>query len=1111
MPDIPREPDFPDEFGPRDEVSPDEIISAAVAEARRHLRRNELKTNSALNALSDWFEKSELRRTDETKRLASSQERVASAVRDALGVVTNRLNHIESLVTEAPALAFEPIRAALGRLDERVSAMEAQGTDQRSSEHFEAVMDSLGKRLTDVVAKIDELAEARNRDPILREERIVGIEAKLGSILKQLTRPVAAESGDAPESRSSIPQAPLPAKRPSVMLRAVAKSGTLGAAIEDIRHKQGELGVPRQSEIARDSQDVAIGRTSLRAELGALAAHLQRLDHGRVDAATVNDLLSATDDVRRLLADPTMPRLAARLEQGVADLTRRVDALAGATVDRNEIAALTSVISEIRMKLSQPTTGINSSGVERRIEALSAKIDDVMREPLSLVGQHLADLSARLEMAREGTSAEAFSEMRAKLDRIAEQADRPASDRGAGNGDRTLGAIRDKLDHLAERLDRNPPGVDGNAFADLRDRFDRLSLSIEGLAGQAPGNDNAMLADVRDRLERLAERLDRGLSGINGHGLADLRNRLDRLSQSIEQVAERAPENDTTVLREVRDRLDQLARQLDQIPSSVDDEALADLRERIDRMSQSIENFIALGSSSVDAPLADLRDRLDGLARRLDTGVAASDEGAIAELRERLDRVTQSIEQSAVNTPERIDGLLRQIVAKMEVPPQPDPNPVALKALERQVAALGERLDSGKDSHGAIGELERSVTRLFDELAETKAAAIKAAQITATGANFQAAEADQATRNERGASGRDMLATLDQMNVTLERVMDRLSSLETRAWVPDEASSSLLRAGGARPPNDPALDPDWRSSASEQHEIPRDTDEAARADMSHHAESGKQSKQPYAARPEAGASNEPLEPGSGRPKSKPATEAPMRATKDPVASPKDAVSATYELSAGGAISSTMSAQALIAAARRAAAETAARQQAAAAAPSSSISAAKGALSTLRASAGAHRKPILLALIGLMVVFSAVGAGRLILGGENAAVDQGTASTSTSPSRAAPIEGAPAKPAEPAPADPATPGKQSSAPPPASITSAVAAAPAATAFTKIGPTTVAPAVPPRPRDPQATPSPASRRLDPSPRSPCRNKDLRAWRRPRHSWHRQMQAARTSYRS
>jgi localization factor PodJL len=748
-----------------------------------------------------------------------------------------------------------------------------------------------------------------------------------------------------------------------------------------------------------------------------------------------------------------MPRLAARLEQGVADLTRRVDALAGTTVDRKEIAALTGVISDIRAKLSQPASGPDSTNVERRIEALSAKIDDVMREPLGLVGQHLADLTARLGKAREGISPEAFSDMRAKLDRIAEQADRPALGHPAGNGERALSAIRDKLDHLAERLDRTPPGLDGSALNELRDRIDRLSHSIADLARQAPDNGNAMLAEVRDRLDQLAERLDRGLAGIDGHALADLRGRLDTLSRSIEHFAERAPEN-SIALFEVRDRLDHLAHRLHDMPAGVDDRVIGELHDRMDRLSRSIEGLTAPGSSSGDATLAELRDRLDRLAQRLDTTATASDAGAIAELRDRLDRLAQSVEQSALESPDRIDRLLRQIAASIDVARSPDGNSGSLKALERQVAALGERLDGAKDSRGAMGELERSVARLFGEVAETKAAAIKAAQTAASGGVYQAKDAS--TMPDERAGDRDMLATLDQMNTTLERLMDRLSSLETRAWAPDDTSSSYLPSGVGRAHSEPARAAEQPSGepVTEEDDMLRPGVGSTPADKSRRAAAEKRPI-PY---PRGGAAsgNEPLEPGSGRPISKPASDAPLRATKDKVAPASAAASIAADPGAGNGISSTMSAQALIAAARRAAADTAARQQTAAASASSSpINAAKEALSTLRASAGAHKKPILLALIGLMVVFSAVGAGRLFLSGDNAGVDQSIPATAVAPTRAAPGEAAPAKPATPPPSDAATPAKQGSAQAPA--TNAAAEPPAPT-FARIGQATVAPPSP-----------------------------------------------------
>ena len=288
MQDDPRDVELDHDADLHDDLDAQALISAAVAEARRYVRRNEMRTNSALDAISDWIEKSEMRHANEAKRLASSQERVASAMRDALGLVTGRLNQIEKLVADAPARAFEPIRNALGRLDDRVSLMESQhSVEEHNSQQFSSLMESLGQRVAGVVEKIDELADARDRDdPKMREERIAGIEAKLGSILQQLTRTARTpdSSPPSPSTRGSAPAAP--PTPPAALLRSVTSSGTLDATVEDMRREQDEPGgnngspsAPRASGAAEASEGIA----SLRAELAALARQLQRLEKGRVD------------------------------------------------------------------------------------------------------------------------------------------------------------------------------------------------------------------------------------------------------------------------------------------------------------------------------------------------------------------------------------------------------------------------------------------------------------------------------------------------------------------------------------------------------------------------------------------------------------------------------------------------------------------------------------------------------------------------------------------------------------------------------------------------------------------------------------------------------------
>ena len=519
MHDDPRDVDAEHDADLGEDLDAQALIAAAVAEAKRYVRRNELRTNSALDAISDWIEKSEVRHADEARRLASSQERVASAMRDALDLMTGRLNHIEKLVAEAPVKAFDPIRDALGRLDDRVSLMESQQSeDDRNSKEFTALMESLGQRVAGVVEKIDELADTRERDnPKVRGERIAGIEAKLGSILQQLSRPTKADESSAPATPSGAgdsgaedssfaptrrpPAPPASVPRPSVLLRSVTSSGKLDAAVEDIRRKQEELGGNPGNGAAVGASGFAeatAGIASLRAELSALAAQLQRLEKGQVDPQMLSELFSTTSEVRRLLADPAMPRLARAIEEGVTELTKRIDDLATKLVDRDEVAALASAISQINGKLSQPP----SDAVERRIDALSAKIDEVMREPLALVGEHLADLSSRLPAAGEaGASHDAIRDIRDRLDRLANKADMPAAEEVSPAQMSVLAEIKERLDRVSAKLDQAPRGMESAALNELRGRLEELAQSVERSAAKTPETLDRLLREITTSLQ----------------------------------------------------------------------------------------------------------------------------------------------------------------------------------------------------------------------------------------------------------------------------------------------------------------------------------------------------------------------------------------------------------------------------------------------------------------------------------------------------------------------------------------------------------------------------------------------------------------------------------
>ena len=185
----------------------------------------------------------------------------------------------------------------------------------------------------------------------------------------------------------------------------------------------------------------------------------------------MNELLSTTGEVRRLLADPPCPASPPRIEQGVAALTERIDALTTKLADRNEVAALAdAVVRDQCQDCATSVLGWSSSGASRR---LSAKIDQVMREPLTLVGQHLADLSSRFPAARECAGLEAAAAQASALAKISE-----------------------RLDKVSAKLDQVPRGVDGTALNDLRARLDDVAQTVERSAAKTPETLDRLLRQV---------------------------------------------------------------------------------------------------------------------------------------------------------------------------------------------------------------------------------------------------------------------------------------------------------------------------------------------------------------------------------------------------------------------------------------------------------------------------------------------------------------------------------------------------------------------------------------------------------------------------------------
>ena len=163
-----------------------------------------------------------------------------------------------------------------------------------------------------------------------------------------------------------------------------------------------------------------------------------------------------------------------------------------------------------------------------------------------------------------------------------------------------------------------------------------------------------------------------------------------------------------------------------------------------------------LDSFKPGAKIASLETRLDGLAQRLDRD--GGDPAALIEgLSRRVDEIHHSlrsqVERSAVDTgplellvrdiSDRIgqaresssnfvelERAMRDVAARIDQAPS-SVDPGGMRALEGQIAKIGERLDRSEASLRAIDGVEHSLGELFSQFEVTRQVAIDAAEMAA--------------------------------------------------------------------------------------------------------------------------------------------------------------------------------------------------------------------------------------------------------------------------------------------------------------------------------------------------------------------------------------------
>lgn len=683
------------------------------------------------------------------------------------------------------------------------------------------------------------------------------------------------------------------------------------------------------------------------------------------------------------------------LARNVADLPRRQaqerEAQSQAALaDERALRQLTVKTDEIRDLLFSVVARRTQTGrIERQLDLLSARID--------------ALAASTPTMAECNELSRGLGEIRSLLSN--------------GRNPDLLESLDRKIDELSRRMDTMAGKLDEpDKYEDLARRIDDVGLRIEANISNAPKVDTnvfeRMIEELKVKLDQPAPRVE-----IPTLDFSPMEREIRRLSDKIDAVSAR-PEDPA---------LDHLRRDITKLSA------------RVEAISTTMQSSSLLSTQANSASLEALREDVNGLSSRIDRIAPAAPEGSMLDgLHSQMEILANRIEALPQRAPSGVHALEAQIVKladKIDAISGSSHEKTMFAQLQAEIERLSRRLDATPaDSTGpAAGEaklpqalpfapprkarahedaIDDSIANMFQQIQALREAAMDEAEASERRAEQEViaqkapvvADANEALQRElsdlraqQQIAEQRTTQTLNAVHETLERLVSRLSNLENEVGEvrPEPVEAGPAQAGSKQKPSpdarqEPRVEPRLDASGAAPRIDVKPTSNAAPVPP--------RMREPG---PSAVLSNQASFIAAARRAAQAAAE---EAAREP-ARPK-AKARIEELFA------QMSARAAEAHAEASAAPNAPEPQSGQPDPANK----QGALAAIRRVISARRRPMLIALAGLVVILGSLETLRLTRNGE--ATTSSTQTTSPEPKQ--PHAALPHEPKAVAEAAPVTP-------------------------------------------------------------------------------------------
>jgi localization factor PodJL len=529
---------------------------------------------------------------------------------------------------------------------------------------------------------------------------------------------------DAPANARSAPRLES-APRPSTRSIALAESAALRQQIDQLSRNVASLpkrqsAMPLRAPRAEDPE-----RENARSERTTSASHDQE---AIADDRALRRLAARTDEIRDLIANViAKPAQSGRVERQLDVLGARIDALAASAPTMSETNELARGLNEIRNLLNNGMNTATLDALDRKIDQLSRRMETISGE--SRDSHQFDDIARRLDNVHRRIEANASLAMKPDTS-----------------------ALELAIQELSRKLEKPAPKLEIPApdFTPVESEIRRLSNKIDAATART---DNPLLEGVR-------------------RDIATLAARVDAVSATVQSATSTASQANIESMEALRRDVNGLASRMDRIAASTPEASmLGGLQSQIEILVDRIEALPrrdASGMHALEAQIVKLADKIDSIA------APSREETMLAQLQTEIGRLARQFNAAPAGEASSALAMLEQVQTYLDkLPAKQRMTEAAQTPIDGQISDMFKQIQALRDA-------AMDATEATERQAEREAIDVKADALAQSPGASEALKSELLDlRAQQEAADKRTNETLSAVHQTLERLVDRLSDLES--------------------------------------------------------------------------------------------------------------------------------------------------------------------------------------------------------------------------------------------------------------------------------------------------------------------------------------------